>query len=70
MLCPVILDDVLMAFDDKRADAALRALRDLSKKTQVLVFTHHAHHVRLAQKVLAPSEYCLHNLAVPSAVAA
>jgi uncharacterized protein YhaN len=66
MLCPVILDDVLMAFDDRRADAALRALSDLSKKTQVLVFTHHAHQVELAQNVLTPSEFCLHNLGMAS----
>ena len=67
--CPVIFDDVLMAFDDRRATAALCALRDLSQKTQVLVFTHHAHHVTLAETVLTPNEYCLHDL-TPSSVAA
>jgi exonuclease SbcC len=67
--CPVILDDVLMAFDDRRATAALRALRDLSQKTQVLVFTHHAHHVALAETVLKPNEYRLHDLASFSAAA-
>jgi uncharacterized protein YhaN len=60
--CPVILDDVLMAFDDERTGAALRALRDLSRKTQVLVFTHHAHHVELAEKVLGNSGFQLHKL--------
>src|SRR5207244_4117212 len=60
--CPVILDDVLMAFDDERTGAALRALRDLSLKTQVLVFTHHAHHVELAEKVLGNSGFQLHDL--------
>jgi uncharacterized protein YhaN len=45
--CPVILDDVLMAFDDNRAAAALKALRELSAKTQVLLFTHHAHFLQL-----------------------
>ncbi len=67
--CPVILDDVLMAFDDRRAAAALRALRDLSRKTQVLVFTHHSHHVTIAESVLTSTEYWLHDL-TPSSVAA
>jgi uncharacterized protein YhaN len=60
--CPVILDDVLMAFDDDRASAALTVLSELSKKTQVLVFTHHAHHVQLAEKALGPEAFELHEL--------
>jgi hypothetical protein len=60
--CPVILDDVLMAFDDRRARAALSVLRDLSQKTQVLVFTHHAHHVKLAEEVLGSTGFQLHEL--------
>jgi len=68
--CPVILDDVLMAFDDERTAAALRALRDLSQKTQVLVFTHHAHHVAIAESALMPDEYRLHHLSSGSAAAA
>ena len=61
--CPVILDDVLMAFDDERASAALKVLQELSKKTQVLVFTHHAHHVKLAESVLGETGFQLHELA-------
>jgi hypothetical protein len=61
--CPIILDDVLMAFDDQRAAAALRVLGDLSKKTQVLVFTHHAHHVELARQTLAGDALIVHTLA-------
>jgi len=61
--CPVILDDVLMAFDDERASAALKVLQELSKKTQVLVFTHHAHHVKLAESVLGETGFHLHGLA-------
>jgi uncharacterized protein YhaN len=60
--CPVILDDVLMAFDDARTGAALRALRDLSRKTQVLVFTHHEHHAAIAKQVLGKDDYQLHVL--------
>jgi hypothetical protein len=34
-----------MAFDDERTCATLRALQELSRKTHVLVFAHHEHHV-------------------------
>jgi uncharacterized protein YhaN len=67
--CPVILDDVLMAFDDARATATLRALELLSHKTQVLLFTHHQHHVALAAHTLGPSGYRLHELEAPAALA-
>jgi uncharacterized protein YhaN len=67
--CPVILDDVLMAFDDHRAGAALRALRSLSEKTQVLIFTHHAHHVKLAEQVLG-SDFNLNELSADLTLAA
>ncbi|HEU5118045.1 MAG TPA: hypothetical protein VFT74_15585, partial [Isosphaeraceae bacterium] len=46
---PFVADDILVNFDDQRAEAALRVLADLSKRTQVLFFTHHEHLVRLAQ---------------------
>jgi uncharacterized protein YhaN len=61
-VCPVILDDVLMAFDDERTAATLSALQELSRKTQVLVFTHHEHHVTLAKTTLGEGGYHLHEL--------
>ena len=39
---PIILDDVLVHFDDERAAAALAALGQLSSNAQVLFFTHHS----------------------------
>jgi len=39
--CPVIFDDLLINSDDARASAALHAVGDLAKRTQVLFFTHH-----------------------------
>ncbi len=51
---PFVADDILVNFDDQRAEAALRVLADLSKRTQVLFFTHHEHLVRLAQRILPP----------------
>ena len=38
---PLVLDDVLVHFDDERSDAALETLAELSSVTQVLLFTHH-----------------------------
>jgi uncharacterized protein YhaN len=46
---PVIVDDLLVQFDDDRAVVTLEVLSELSKKTQVLFFTHHKHLVDLAQ---------------------
>jgi uncharacterized protein YhaN len=47
---PFIVDDVLVHLDDRRSQHALRALADFSALTQVLVFTHHAHVLELANE--------------------
>ena len=49
---PVILDDVLITFDDDRTNATLELLAELGQKTQVIVFTHHNHVCELAKKKL------------------
>ena len=46
---PVIVDDLLVQFDDDRALATLEVLAELATRTQVLFFTHHQHLVSLAQ---------------------
>jgi len=48
---PLIIDDVLVSFDDARARATLNCLGELATKTQVLLFTHHRHVVDLAKAV-------------------
>lgn len=48
---PLILDDVLISFDDDRAKATLRCLIELASETQVLLFTHHRHVIDLAKGV-------------------
>ena len=48
---PLIIDDVLVSFDDSRAQATLKCLGELATKTQVLLFTHHRHLVDLAKAV-------------------
>ena len=47
---PVIFDDILMAFDDRRALAALTCLVELAAQTQVFLFTHHDHVRELAMR--------------------
>ncbi|WP_432482968.1 AAA family ATPase [Kineococcus esterisolvens] len=39
---PVVLDDVLMTFDEGRTGAALAALAELAREVQVVLLTHHA----------------------------
>jgi uncharacterized protein YhaN len=58
---PFLVDDILVNFDDERARLALVALADLSRKTQVLFFTHHARLVELARG-LGDSQVFVHTL--------
>ncbi len=50
---PLVLDDVLMTSDDRRAGLALAALAEVARDGQVLVFTHHRHLVEIAQASVA-----------------
>jgi uncharacterized protein YhaN len=59
---PVIVDDCLINFDDDRSRAALQAVGQLSQKTQVIMLTHHARIVELAQSALDPSVLFVHHL--------
>jgi uncharacterized protein YhaN len=59
---PFIVDDILIQFDDRRAEAALQVLAELSTKTQVIFFTHHWRLVELAQKVAAYSDVTIQQL--------
>ncbi|HQX49079.1 MAG TPA: AAA family ATPase [Planctomycetaceae bacterium] len=49
---PVIIDDVLVNFDDQRAKQTLTALAGISQSAQVLFFTCHAHMVEIAKEVV------------------
>jgi len=59
---PLILDDLLMTFDNPRAGAILSQLAALSKRTQVFLFTHHEHLVELCRQSLGEGNYSLHTL--------
>ncbi|MCB9586253.1 MAG: AAA family ATPase [Polyangiaceae bacterium] len=58
---PVVLDDILVHFDEERARAALEALSELGDRTQVLFFTHHRRHVELCEGALG-GRFTLHEL--------
>ncbi len=49
---PLILDDILVNFDDARATATLAALAEVATRTQVILFTHHRHVVQLAKQAI------------------
>jgi uncharacterized protein YhaN len=51
---PFVVDDILIQFDDRRAQATLEALADFSARTQVILFTHHARVVEQARAIPGP----------------
>jgi uncharacterized protein YhaN len=63
---PLVLDDVLIHFDDDRARAALEVLGDVARTTQILFFTHHARLVELARDSLGPERLSEHVLPAPA----
>lgn len=60
---PLVVDDILIRFDDARAQETLRLLGELSARTQVLFFTHHRHLTTLAREVLDEQTLYIHQLA-------
>ncbi|RQO58174.1 chromosome segregation protein SMC [Variovorax sp. KBW07] len=52
---PFVADDLFINFDDERAKAGLRALRELSKRTQVVFLTHHDHLLPFVREVFSES---------------
>jgi hypothetical protein len=48
---PVVLDDILVTFDETRAGAAVTVLAELSARWQIILLTHHDHLVDLARRV-------------------
>jgi uncharacterized protein YhaN len=59
---PFVLDDILIQFDDQRAAAALRVLSRLSRRTQVIYFTHHEHLAELARQAGEPGTVFVQHL--------
>ena len=59
---PVLLDDVLMTFDDDRSASALRVADAIAGRFQVIVFTHHPHVAGLARDALPAGRAHVHRL--------
>ncbi len=59
---PFVVDDILVNFDDRRAKAALQVLEELSRLTQVILYTHHDHLVHLAHQAVSPDTLFIHSL--------
>jgi uncharacterized protein YhaN len=66
---PVVLDDILVHFDDARARAALVVLAELAQEIQVLFFTHNQHIVDIARAAI-PRQIVVHDLPPRAAVRA
>ena len=63
---PLVIDDLLVQFDDARVAATLSILADLAQHTQVLFFTHHGHLCELAASVLQVGTWQRHDLGAAS----
>lgn len=61
---PFIVDDILVRFDDERAAATLKIMAMLSKRTQVIFFTHHAHLVETAKSAVGEDRLFIHGIGI------
>jgi uncharacterized protein YhaN len=59
---PLVLDDVLMTFDDQRTRAGLRLFDEMADRFQIIILTHHDHIAGLAREVLPTGRIHVHNL--------
>ena len=59
---PLIMDDVLVNFDDERTMAALEVLNEIGEHTQILYFTHHKSILELASHLPKGSQVFIHDL--------
>jgi uncharacterized protein YhaN len=59
---PLILDDILINFDDERSQATLSVLGELCQQTQILFLTHHPRLVELAKKEVPSESLVMHRL--------
>jgi uncharacterized protein YhaN len=58
---PCIFDDIVVNFDDGRSKTVLHVLADMAKRSQILLFTHHDHIVKLAEDQI-PGQFEVHRL--------
>ena len=58
---PLIIDDILIQFDEARSAAALHILARIARQRQVIFFTHHEHLLEIVRQQL-PNECHVHRL--------
>jgi len=59
---PIVVDDIVINFDDASSSATFKVLAELSKKTQVLFFTHHEHLLERAVSAIGSGSFMAHKL--------
>jgi uncharacterized protein YhaN len=59
---PLVVDDIVINFDDASAAATFRVLAGLSHRTQVLFFTHHQHLLERAAEAVGAGAFVAHRL--------
>lgn len=59
---PVIIDDILIQFDDAASAATFQVLAELARRTQVLFLTHHEHLLEVAEAAIGGGAYQSHAL--------
>ena len=59
---PLIVDDLLITFDDQRTRAALSVLADISRSTQVILFTHHGRVLDASNELFPDSQVAVTDL--------
>ncbi len=67
---PLVLDDVLVHFDDARSATALELFADVARSVQVILFTHHRRVVELATERLGARAHVVTLRHVPSGLEA
>ncbi len=59
---PLIMDDLLINFDDERAGATLKLIAEVAETTQILFFSHHTHLVEIARGAVPKEMWQEHRL--------
>lgn len=67
---PLVVDDILLSFDDDRAAAALRLLAEVSEHFQVIFLTHHSHLGDLATESVTAQQVMVHEMPTASLITA
>ncbi|WP_454887750.1 AAA family ATPase [Sphingomonas oryzagri] len=67
---PIVCDDLLITADDARSAALLKVLAAAAEHSQVIVFSHHAHLIEVAQRSIGADGFKLHMIDPASSIAA